>query len=253
MRVIVVFALFANIFTAVFASGQACGANAVEIVPSVGTNSKPQFSLDGRLMIAASGNGAALWDVKSRRLIHQFVGLKSIAYAAAISADGSLVAAADTNAVKVWNVKTREIESSFELRKFESVNAILFSHDGRRLIYGAYLSDFKQPPITVRELSGGRIVSQFGSKLVRLGALGLVFQGVASMSISSDDKLLVAGDANGNVAAFDLNGRLIRSFVSSDSVRSDRRAIVSLSPDDRWIASINGDGLLKIWDVSDGQ
>src|SRR5207237_2599643 len=89
------------------------------------------FSPDGQLLAAATGDGAVVWNVASRRPVGRpFSRGGRPAIQVAFSPDGRLLAAAGIDAVSVWDVRTR---SETPLPGRAGIAEIAFDPDGRHL------------------------------------------------------------------------------------------------------------------------
>jgi DNA-binding beta-propeller fold protein YncE len=116
-----------------------------------------------------------------------------------------------------------------------SVDAVVFSSDGKLLVTGCY------GRVTVWELATGRV-----SKV-----LTNVLGAVNDLRFSPDGKMLaVAGgqpSAKGDLRLFDTNDWKLRGVLAG---HSDVVASVAFSPDGKHLASASFDKTVRIWDLS---
>lgn len=213
----------------------------LEIVASTSAHSSnPVFSRDGRYLVFAGGNGAALWDFAHKRLVRVFSGLRSINSAAAISPDGRLIAAASGATLNVWEVETGRVLSSFAPQV--EVGSIAFLADGSRLVYGgqSFGSYGKtKPSLYVRDVPSGAVIKTLSGN-----------GWIAAVAVAPDGKTIAAGDAAGQVHLLDSGGRTIRSFKAHGSSLVHALAF---SPDGRFLASGGADKTARIWDLTNGR
>ncbi len=208
----------------------------IEIIPSTmnGWN-KPSFTSDGRFAVLGNGNGAQLWDLDKNRLVRTFVGLTSINSAAALSPNGLQVAAGAGKVLNVWDIATGQTIATLDLL-MSTVNSIVFSKDGTRLIYvGSTVG--KQPNLVITEIASGKIVKSLFSDT-----------DAEALDISPDGGLIASGDLHGVVRILDRTGRSIRSLAHGHRVKD-----LAFSPDGKLLATGGDDGAAKLWDVASGR
>lgn len=73
-------------------------------------------------------------------------------------------------------------------------------------------------------------------------------------ALSHDDKLLAVGDWDDNVALFDADsGALLRTLTPPPDDQYKAVQHLAFSPDDQQLAVTGKDGVLRVWDVTDGR
>ena len=95
------------------------------------------FSRDGNTLASASGNKILLWDVNTRKQIHNFDAVKDIE-ALAFSPDGrTLASGGAAGLIQVWNlVPTPQVQTTFSGHR-GSINVLMFSPDGKTFASGS--------------------------------------------------------------------------------------------------------------------
>lgn len=211
------------------------------------------FSADGRLLASGSVDGRIiLWDAKTGRVLRSLSVAKSAVRGAALSPDGRWLATTGLGGTRLWEVATgkqvREF-SLYEAQKHgkkvglpvhgELASNVLFSPDGR-LLATAELGS-----LNIWDVSTGDLVQQ------------LPFWPF-SIAFSRDGLWLAAGGEN-QVKVFEVaTGQALRSEPtgtnpSPTGIAAARVDVVAFSPDNRWLASGNGDGTIKIWEALSGR
>ena len=116
----------------------------------------------------------------------------------------------------------------------ESVTALAFSSDGKRLVSSDHTT------IKVWDLPGGREVRTLAGHTAK----------ITSLALSSDGRLLASGSNDKTIKLWDLNmGR----EVSTLSGHSAAINSLAFTPNGKFLASGGKDKLIKLWDLNDGQ
>jgi WD40 repeat protein/class 3 adenylate cyclase len=188
------------------------------------------FSPDGRLLAAATGDAAVVWNVASRRPNGSpFSGGGRTAIHVAFSPDGRLLAVAGIDAVSVWNVRTR---AETRLPGRAGIDAIAFDPDGRLLAVArangpVELWDVRAPQPAPRPLPALRSAT--------------------AVAFSPDGKRLAAAGAGGRITLLELaSGRPLPVPLVG---HADAAGGLAFAPNGRLLASASDDGTAILWDA----
>jgi WD40 repeat protein len=126
------------------------------------------------------------------------------------------------------------------------VNSVAFSPNGSLLASGG-----DDGEIRLWNTSDGRCTR----RIVRLD----IMEEISSLSFSPDGKMLVAGGHNidndyGAILLWDLSNddNISPTTLYAEIGEGDDVYAISYSPDGRYIASASGNGLVRLWNTSDG-
>jgi WD40 repeat protein len=159
-----------------------------------------RLSADGRVAVAAVGDGRVLvWDPPARapRLT---IGGHGPDVAAEVSADGRrvLATARERDTVQLWDVEAGRCQAVLDGDLAAAVTAMGMSADGRTAVIST--ADRR---IGVWSLDDGR----------RVRTLAASSGSVAALSLSADGRLLLSGGEDGTVRLWDVEaGRCLRTF-----------------------------------------
>jgi sugar lactone lactonase YvrE len=227
------------------------------------------FSRDGKeLVIADYANFAAIFDIASRKLVHNFSETGQAMNAAAVSPDGSMIATGgDTTSVSLWNASGSQQIGSVPIEG--QIFSLAFSPDGRTLAVD-------NSNVTLwNVVSAGNVF-----KIATLGASQVAIQG---MAFSPDGRMLAtvmpsSGVTLWNVAthkqgatwpdpngpegiAFSPDGRTLAVSDSTELTLLDLSSLKpvdifqggqgapAFSPDGRMLASA-GNGAVDLWNTN---
>ncbi|KAJ4855506.1 ankyrin repeats (many copies) domain-containing protein [Trichoderma breve] len=191
------------------------------------------FSPDGKYLATASRRSVEVFNIATKVLQHYFPH-GDIVYALDVSKDGRLLAyGGGSGTVHIWDLKR-----GVEIRTFRAGEKIIFgvkiSPDSSFVAAGgwdgnAYTWDLKKKPSEVKGFRHGRIVHR--------------------LTLSSDGKYLVTG-GDPSLKLWDLDtGACLSNFENTNSLVT----ALSMTPDDRWIATTLGDGSVRFWDLTTGR
>ena len=187
------------------------------------------FGAGGRLVVSAGADGARIWNVRTRRLLHKLLGIGRL-NDAELSRDGRRVVTAGADSrVQIFDARTGAHRAS--LRAGAPVLVARFSPDGRMVVLGdakGHLSLWrggKSRPV-LRRQNGPVDDADFAPDGKSVATAG--FDGVSIWSVP--------------------DGRRLRLLRTPDDISR-----VSWSPDGSLVAAAAHDGTARIWDASNGK
>lgn len=194
------------------------------------------FSRDGRWLASGGSDGTVrLWDVATGSVVRSMTGHLGYVGAVDFSPDGRWVASgAWDNTVRLWNVSNGRTHGILNGHT-QYVTSVAFSRDGRTLASAAL-----DGTVLVWDPTDGRKVSE-----LRYARPATLIQDVA-FSPTTD----VLASANGQrIKLWDpFSGRELRELAGYTTGVYD----LSLSNDDRWLASAHTDNTARLWDLRGG-
>jgi hypothetical protein len=199
------------------------------VVQPAPSQESPVFSPDGRYSAFAKGRGAVIWQNLDGREIASFTAESEIR-GLRFSADSEFIAVLEASRVAVRNVLSGRVESVLPVR-FARILSV--SERGR---FGAFESEMEAKPAGVQlwDLQGARLM-----RIIPLSAgasFGLSPAGLSFFCIRSDS---------------DAVRDTLTDRVLLDSAALKTTIAAAFSPDSRFLASLNTDGRLMVWDLSD--
>jgi WD40 repeat protein len=195
------------------------------------------FSPDGKVLaVGGEGHSLRLFEVRTGKALPQGEGPAGAVWCVAISPDRSVVATAGWDGViRLWDTSTGKRLRQLEGRG-STVSAVVFSPSGKRLASSALNGSLR----VWNGLTGESVGSVSAMVGVRFDSLVIV----------SDDIVLAAGEGERAVWVMDaMTGKTLHRFPCEGAFASS----VALSSDGRILASHNGDGLLRLWDLATGK
>jgi WD40 repeat protein len=199
------------------------------------------FSPDGSTLAAGSTDAAVrLWDVATGNLLHTWQAPASLVYGLSYSADGRFLAAGDADGnLLIWDLASGLTAlPMLRLDNPPTVLSISFSPDGKTLATGSGFGVIRIWDAT----SGGLL----GEMQASNNAVRAVF--------SPDGSLLAAGNSGFQpdyaIRLWDpATGEIVHTLEGHTTDVRD----LAFSPDGRTLASCDGDGFTKLWDVNAGR
>jgi WD40 repeat protein len=194
------------------------------------------YSPDGKLLATASYDSITrIWDVATGKERHK---LKSESYvnAVAFSPDGkTLASAGDDHIVQLWDVASGKEYGKLDGHK-RDIASLSFSPDGKTLVTGA-----ADDTVRLWDLASGKEIKKLAATWHIRHAKSLPF--------SPDGKLLALAANDYNVQLWDLaSGTDLRKLVGhTNAIHS-----VAFSPNGKFVASGDGNGLTMLHRVEDG-
>ncbi|KPJ53942.1 MAG: hypothetical protein AMS16_05025 [Planctomycetes bacterium DG_58] len=192
-----------------------------------------------RELLAACPKDLRHWEwYYLRRIRDQSVmtlrGHKALIYSVAWSPDGKWIASGSIDgSVRIWGADTGKLLAT--LRPDDTVNALAFSLDSRRIVCGGHGGTPRMYDVLT------------GTELTRLeGHEGRV----SAVAFSPNKKLVATGSADKTIKLWDAGtGKLVRTITGHEGgVWS-----VAFSKDGKWLASGSSDCTMRIWEVETGQ
>jgi WD40 repeat protein len=237
------------------------------------------FSPDGKRLLSASGDFTArVWDIEKQTTVATLQGHAAAINAVAYAADGkTLATASNDGTARLWGVTGYRPLAT--LAHQEPVVRVTFSPGGQTLITGGEKGTIRLWNTAAgtprKQLAGhtdavtGLVILPDGSGLVSgsadqsirfwkaappaLPALAMLpAHGPEALSVafSPDGKWLITGGADKTVAIRDPASGSIRRVLRGHTNRVTKTAV---SPDSKLIASVSGDGTVRVWSIQRGE
>jgi WD40 repeat protein len=231
---------------------------------------------DGRQIASASEDGAIrVWDLNPQDEHRAIVDATDSLWAVAFSPDGKRVAAAGSDrTIRVYDPETGKLEASLTGAK-SPITSLVFLADSNRLVAAGgdqavvvwnvakkqalkELSGHQSAILSLAVSDSGRVLSGSADKTVRgfdpAGDKELwswnARSAVCAVAVRQGSKYAAAGMANGMLVSLDLSGAAPKE-LSSHAAHVAGVACLAYAANGLRLASVGGDGVLKVWDVND--
>lgn len=209
------------------------------------------FSPDGKILVSTTGSIAEIWDIQTGSELHcmnhgnQSYVMRNLLVA--FRPDGKMLASGGYNGTVIWDSRTGKELHCIPIHGIPKT--MFFSSDNRTLITASHNKLYFLDAETGHEFYVG---CNFDSNDTDIWD-------VDSIAFSKDGKKLATSNQN-TFQVWDISSRKVLStFVHNESkgasIRNDNVASnrVALSPDGTYLAAINSDGTIEIWDVEKSQ
>jgi WD40 repeat protein len=194
------------------------------------------FAPDSRSFVTTDREGLlAVYDARSLQLTESLPALGSNNWGVALSPDGRWLAAGQASGeINIWNWTTRAAITSLAL-PFQWFGRLRFSLSGRFLLAQAVFNDQTQ-----------RLKIWRTGEWEEAPLQGINLEGLISVTLSPDDRLLAVGYGDGAVRLWDFSSAgPVAAFKPQTGPVNDLR----FSPDGRMLVSASLDGSVRLWDV----
>ena len=231
---------------------------------------------DGRQVASASEDGAIrVWDLNTTDDHRAMSEAKESLWAVAISADGKRLAAAGADKkIRVYDPETGTLEATLDAGA--AMTALAFLPDGNRLVAGGGDKVVKVWDVTgkkvLKDLPGHAlavlaVAASDDGKLVVSGSADASVRGfdpdggkelwkwaarkaACGVSIRKGNKHVAVGLADGGLTILDVTGATPKE-LSSLGAHTAGVACVAFSADGNRLASVGGDGAIRVWSVAE--
>jgi WD40 repeat protein len=239
---------------------------------------------NGNSLISGSDDKQViLWDLKTGKILYNFVGQGEAVLSVAISPDGKeIISGSVDRKISSWQLETKKFNRTFYyLNNTYShhgfVNAVAYSGDHRIIvsgstdtkiiIWGRHTGQYKRilnghtKAVLAIAISPDNktLVSGSADKTIRIWNLQTGEQRfiinehlaeVNTLAITPDGKILLSGSRDKTIKIWNLDtGELYCTFIQ----HSTEVLAIAIHPDGKTIASSSQDGIIKLWNLQNGE
>jgi WD40 repeat protein len=197
---------------------------------------KLTFSADGK-MLASGGwdTTVKLWDVATGKELASFTDRADKIWCVAVSPDCKTVAAgSDDGTMTIWDVTKGKRRSSFK-GKADMIRSLAFSRDGKTLFSGA-----ESGPLNAWDVATGKEQASASDG-----------ERPTQLIVSPDDKVLISCSVD-EITAWD-TVKLKERYWLKGGDRSTGFTAIAMTSDGKTLASGNGLGTIKFWELATGK
>ncbi len=199
------------------------------------------LSPDGKIIASGDEDKVIiLWDAATGAVLYTLNGHEGKVNSLAFSPDGNTLASGGEDCMRLWDGHTGAPLGDITEDNDDSVTSVAWSPDGKTIALG-------RPQMRVFDFATKRITNK--GKIPFIPFLGTV----NSVAFSPDSKLLATGHGFTDVAGKDCAVRIWDPTTSEikQTFRGHKYPTlkVAFSHDGKRLASLGGDGALKIWSV----
>ena len=231
---------------------------------------------DGKQVASASDDGAVrVWDLNTTDEHRAMTESKESLWAVAISPNGKRVASAGADKkIRVYELETGKLEATLDAGA--AMTSLAFLPDSNLLVAGG-----GDKVVKVWDVTGKKVAKELPGHALAVLALGasddgkLVVSGSADATVRGFDpaggkeewkwmsrkaacaiavrkgnKHVAVGIADGGLVILDISGGTPRELTSQGAHTAGTTCVV-FSPDGNRLASVGGDGALRVWSVGD--
>lgn len=231
---------------------------------------------DGRQVASASDDGAVrVWDLNTSDEHKALTDSKESLWAVATSPDGKWVAAAGADkSIRVYALETGKLEATLDAGA--AMTALAFLPDSNRLVAAGGDKVVKVWDLAakkvLKELSGHALAvlavgASADGKLVVSGSADATVRGfdpdagkelwkwgskkaACAVAVRKGGKQVAVGIADGGLVILDVSGSAPKELAVLPA-HTAGTTCVSFSPDGNRLATVGGDGALRVWSVGD--
>jgi WD40 repeat protein len=223
-------------------------ANTLRTTPADTSISSMMFSPEGHILASVEPDFAPpadgtvrLWNTATGKLIRS---VENNVDAIAFSPNGKLLATGDGNgAIQLWSANTGQLTSTIQSAdpKSGGVQDLAFSPNGKFLAS----DEANNENIRLWNTATGRLARAWSAGNASSSSLSVI-------TFSPDSATLASGEASAGstIRLWDTTtGRLIKTLPITDSGGLGE---IYFSPDGKRLASVDGDGIVELWDALSG-